>query len=269
MPSPWEPPPLPPRELPGWGRAASKPPADPAGPRAATALRALGHLPPTSLRGSARQRGPRPGAGGTPRPGHPPALSRPWGRPRPGAEERIAEEQPEAPESETSRRRSRPRHCGEEGEEEREEGRADFSVAAGSQRHGDLLVRRYPVRRQDLGTLDRLPSPPGTLAPSLPPTRRPSGAPIPDQPSGAADRASSKDFSPDLGRTPLHAAFISGLSPESPRILHPFSSRRRISLRPATDPLFKTTHLLVPDLAHLGYLHSIHPGQSLPSTTAL
>ncbi|XP_020953203.1 basic proline-rich protein-like [Sus scrofa] len=53
--------------------------------------------PPSSRRGSTRQLGPRPGAGGTPPPGHPPARSRLRGQPQPEEEEEAAEEQPEAP----------------------------------------------------------------------------------------------------------------------------------------------------------------------------
>lgn len=79
-------------------------------PAAAAAAFAPGFVPPpSSRRGSTRQLGPRPGAGGTPPPGHPPARSRLRGQPQPEEEEEAAEEQPEAPGSEASRRRPRRR----------------------------------------------------------------------------------------------------------------------------------------------------------------
>lgn len=57
----------------GPGRLQNPPPPQPV-PAAAAALRAPGRPTSSSRRGSARQRGPRLGAGGTPPPGHPPRL---------------------------------------------------------------------------------------------------------------------------------------------------------------------------------------------------
>lgn len=210
MPSPWGPPALPPRALPGWGRGGFKTPrrpsrSPPPPPFAPWAI----SLPPPSA-DQPDSEGPGRGQGGRPVRGTPPALSRPRGRPRPGAEEGVAEEQPEAPESETSRRR--PRHCGEEGEEEREEGRAGRE-----KRKKTFETFPLPLGAGGAGTSWRDAAPRGgrTWGPQTPSLCRqgrllppcalhgvPQAPPIPDQPSGVADPASRKYFSSDLGRTP-------------------------------------------------------------------
>ncbi|XP_032246060.1 protein PRRC2A-like [Phoca vitulina] len=256
-------------------------------PAAAAALRAPGPshpLLPPRIRQTARP--PAGGRGDAPS-GAPPGSEPPAGRPRPGAEEGAAEEQPEAPESEKSRRRPRRRrrrHCGEEGEEEREEGRAGWE-----KRKKSFETFPLPLGAGGAGTDWRGAAPPGgrTRGPQTasttasdarslpaPSTASPPGAPIPDQPSGAANPDSREDLTPDLGRTPLHAAPPTpSLSPEPPRIQGPFSSGIRetgslsdLPQLPYSRPPTSGTRSRPSRFFSLGYRETTH--QSLPSTSA-
>ena len=141
--------PRPARFLGGAG-AASKTPRRPCRSQLPPPFAPQAVPPPSSRRGSARQRGPRPGGRGDAPSGAPPGL---------GAA-RGAEEQPEAPESETSRRprrrRRRRRHCGEEGEEEREEGRAGWE-----KRKKSFETFPLPLGAEGAGTATRSAAPRG------------------------------------------------------------------------------------------------------------
>lgn len=241
---------------------------------------------PSSRRGSARQRGPRPGAGGTPPPGHPPARSRPRGRPQPGTEEGAAEEQPKAPESETSRRRPRRRrHCGEEGEEEREEGRAGWEKrkkvlrlfrcrwepkargpsrsAAPRGRTGGPQTAPPPCTASDACSL---PSP-HTAFPGRPHSGPALRSLIPD---------SREDSTPDIGRTLPHGPQLlaSLLSPRASKDPSPPGSRRRDQSQtclsfPIQDhpPLvYQISLISVFAVGYREHTHQSRPSSSAPSS---
>lgn len=251
MSSPWGPPS--PHALPGWGRGGFKTPATPAGPRRRRPPRP-GLSRPLLRCGSARRRGPRPGAGGTPPPGHPaPGTEPPAGPAAAGSEEEVSQEQPEAPESETSRRRPRRRrrHCGEG----RRGGRRDGLVG----RRGKEVLRLFrccwepeargplgatpPLEEAGLGDPGRPPHRLGRLLPACPLRGVLQAALL--RTSLAEPRTRTPAEHPDLGRTPCPPPSAASLSPEPLRIQDPLLREPRdgIFLRPASASLFKTTHL--------------------------
>lgn len=162
MPSLWGPPP--PRALPGWGRAASKPPRRRGWSSRRRPSRPGSSHPLLPTR-STRQGGLRPRAGGTPPLGHPPgseppagpAAARSGGRrsPRPQSL-RLAATAPAAAAATVGRRGRRSGEEGRSGWEKRKKV-LRLSAAAGSRRLGDGLARCCPARRQGFGAPGRYP----------------------------------------------------------------------------------------------------------------